>query len=92
MRDVAPKKPRKNDDFLKLTLVQLALCALLFAVIFIAMKMNGDLFTRLQAEFSALTAEDCNLRDVTFFPPAEDETAAAAVSDETAAGFAEFTL
>ena len=85
MRDVAPKKPRKNDDFLKLTLVQLALCALLFAVIFLAMKMNGDLFTRLQAEFSALTADDYNLHDVTFFPPAEDAAAPAETTEEAAA-------
>lgn len=76
MRNTAPKRQRKNDDFLKLTVLQLAVCALLFAVIFLAMKTNGSLFARLKAEFSALTAKDCNLNEITFFPFSGEEDAA----------------
>lgn len=82
MRNTAPKRQRKNDDFLKLTILQLVICALLFAVIFFAMKTNGSLFARLRSEFSALTAKDCDLNDITFFPFSGEETAAATAQDD----------
>ena len=68
MRTVPPQKAERGDFFLRLTLVQLAVCALLAAALFFAAKTNGALFRRLQAEYAALTAEDLDLNGVTFFP------------------------
>ena len=76
MRSVPPKKTERGDFFLRLTLVQLALCGLLLAALFFAMKTDGGLFRRLQAEYAALTAEDWDLNEVTFFPAPTEETTA----------------
>ena len=79
MRAVPPKKTERGDFFLRLTVVQLAVCGLLLAAMVFAMKTNGGLFERLRAGYAALTQEDWDLNEVTFFP-AQTEDASA---DET---------
>lgn len=75
MRAIPPKKTERNDFFFRLTLVQLAVCALLFAALFFAVKTNGALFEKLRAQYAALTAEDWDLNEVTFFPAGTEEAA-----------------
>ena len=57
MRNAAPEKGQ-GDMFLRLTLIQVALCAVLAILVFAAMHTDDGLFGRLSEEFHALTEED----------------------------------
>lgn len=83
MRAIPPKKPDRSDFFLRLTLVQLAVCAALFAVLFLAAKTNGALIEKLRAQYAGLTAEDRDLNEVTFFPAQTEEEAPETAVPET---------
>lgn len=67
MRNEKPPLKEQGDLFLRLTALQLVCCILIFALIFGAMRLNGDLFSRLKEEFAALTAADYDAGGYRFF-------------------------
>ena len=67
MRDRKPTDGGREDLFLRLTALQLICCVLIFALVFGAMRLNGDLFDRFRAEFSSLTAADYDVGGYRFF-------------------------
>lgn len=70
-----PKTGRRGADpyFLRLTVAQLVLAALVLALLFGVMKLRPALFGALREEFSALMARDLDPGAITFFPK-ESET------------------
>ncbi len=54
---------RKEDMFLKITLIQLTVALVLFAVIFGISKTNSTLFTELKQQFSGLLEKDFDYND-----------------------------
>lgn len=62
------KNEKNNDDvFIKLTAVQLIFCFIAFAAIFLAMKLNSELFESFREEFAILNECDFDLGSYSFF-------------------------
>ena len=62
------KNEKNNDDiFIKLTAVQLIFCFIAFGAVFLAMKLNSDLFESFREEFSILNESDFDLGSYSFF-------------------------
>ena len=73
MRPQRAENRKPPSFFLRLTILQLLLAALIFGLLFLSMKLRPALFDALREEFSSLTASDLDPGAVTFFPP-ETET------------------
>ena len=58
MRDTRPPEKGQGDMFIRLTLIQVALCVVLVLLVFAAMHTDSGVFGRLSEEFHALTEED----------------------------------
>ena len=88
MREQKKPTEKHSDLFLKLTAAQLLCCALIFGLVFGAMKLNGPLFEKLRAEFGELNAEDIDPGSFRFFnfggngEPEETDVAQDAAKDE----------
>ena len=80
----APAK--KGDLFLRLTAVQLILCALVLALIFFAMKKNGPLFEGMREEFQSMNAADWDPGSLRFFDfgSADEKRVSVETAEETA--------
>ncbi|MBQ7688755.1 MAG: M23 family metallopeptidase [Clostridia bacterium] len=69
MRTRRTQDSKNNNVFFRLTVFQLIVCAVLFGLLFGAAKLAPGLFETLRETFTEIMEQDCDLREVTFFPP-----------------------
>lgn len=67
MRKMSKNEKNNDDVFIKLTAVQLIFCFIAFAAVFLAMKLNSELFEGLKEEFAILNESDFDLGSYSFF-------------------------
>lgn len=67
MRKISKNEKNNDDIFIKLTVVQLVFCFIAFGTVFLAMKLNSELFESFREEFAILNESDFDLGSYSFF-------------------------